>query len=79
MTRTPVTLQALCDSLNAFVPSHDNERLEDTCDLADLPTYGGEAPADTREIWSWDAQSLLRFSAETGDYYIEPRPANPQE
>lgn len=26
---------------------------------SDLPTFGGEAPSDTRGIWSWDAQNLL--------------------
>ena len=25
----------------------------------DLPTYGGDTPDDTREVWSWDAGRLL--------------------
>jgi hypothetical protein len=24
-----------------------------------LPTFGGEAPADTQEVWSWDAARLI--------------------
>lgn len=28
-------------------------------DWTSLPTFGGEEPADTDEIWSWDADSLL--------------------
>lgn len=27
--------------------------------FVDLPTFGGEAPADTHLVWSWDAESLL--------------------
>ncbi len=26
---------------------------------SDLPTFGGSAPADTLEVWSWDETSLL--------------------
>ena len=28
-------------------------------DMTDLPTFGGEAPADTSGIWSWDETRLL--------------------
>lgn len=28
-------------------------------DLDDLPTFGGDAPRDTSEIWAWDAERLL--------------------
>jgi hypothetical protein len=28
-------------------------------DWSSLPTFGGEPPADTREVWSWDADRLL--------------------
>lgn len=28
-------------------------------DMASLPTFGGEAPADTAKVWSWDTASLL--------------------
>lgn len=54
-------LRDLCDALNAFVPSRDNERLEDVIDLCNLPTFGGDAPADTTGIWSWDADSILVY------------------
>lgn len=35
-----------------------------TCDRfdgwgVDLPAFGGEAPANTLEVWSWDADRLL--------------------
>ncbi len=26
---------------------------------ADLPTFGGETPEDTQEIWSWDETRLM--------------------
>jgi hypothetical protein len=28
-------------------------------DMSALPTFGGDAPDDTAEVWSWDATSLL--------------------
>jgi hypothetical protein len=28
-------------------------------DTSELPTFGGDAPADTSGIWSWDATRLL--------------------
>ena len=31
----------------------------ESCDLSNLPTFGGEWPADTSEVWSWDADRLL--------------------
>jgi hypothetical protein len=27
--------------------------------LSELPTFGGTMPADTQEVWSWDADRLL--------------------
>lgn len=69
----PDTLRALCDAMNSFVPSHDNERLEDVVDLCNLPTYGGEAPADTTNIWSWDADSILVYCDHDNTYRITPR------
>jgi hypothetical protein len=73
MNRTPANLQALCDALNEFEPSHDNERLEDTCDLCNLPTFGGAAPADTAGIWSWDADSVLVYCDHDSTFRVTPR------
>lgn len=28
-------------------------------DMASLPTFGGEEPADTNGVWSWDSNNLL--------------------
>lgn len=28
-------------------------------DLTGLPTYGGDAPADTMYVWSWDEDRIL--------------------
>ena len=30
-----------------------------TADWSDLPTFGGDAPDDTTEVWSWDAERVL--------------------
>lgn len=64
------SLDELCNILNGFVPAN-GERLEDLVDLPGLPTFGGDVPIDTREIWSWDASSLLGY--ENGAYYVYPR------
>lgn len=52
-----------CENLGellAFLNTLDGEELERRgVDLAGLPTFGGEAPADTQGVWSWDAHSLL--------------------
>jgi len=45
-------------------------------DWSSLPTFGGDEPADTREVWSWDATRLLVGTCaddlrivERADYY----------
>jgi hypothetical protein len=45
-------------------------------DWADLPTFGGVAPSDTSEIWSWDETHLL-VGTWSGDLEIIPRNINP--
>lgn len=35
------------------------EKTEELVDLHDLPTFGGEAPASTESVWSWDRDRLL--------------------
>lgn len=57
------------------------DSLEDLCalldgvdnslfDLSDLPTFGGEGPRDTMEIFSWDEDRILVHSDE---WKIQPR------
>lgn len=62
-------LHTLCDLLNGYEPL-DGESLDVVVDLPGLPTYGGSPVSDTRDVWSWDAHSVLRFNSR---YYIERR------
>ena len=32
---------------------------QDAIDWSELPTFGGEEPADTQGVWSWDEDSVL--------------------
>lgn len=67
------TLQALCDALNAYRPEdHDGRTLEESIDLADLPTFGSEKPADTRDIYSYNDTHFLVPAAGEG-YELEAR------
>lgn len=67
------TLQALCDALNAYRPEdHDGRTLEESIDLADLPTFGGDEPADTRGIYSYNDTHFLVPAAGEG-YELEAR------
>lgn len=61
------SLDALCAALNAFdlaVPADEDESLYDhflthRIDIASLPAYGGDGPADPTGVWSWDVARLL--------------------
>ena len=64
------SLSELCNILNSFT-GITGDRLEDIVDLPGLPTFGGTMPLDTREVWSWDAVSLLGY--DNGRYYVYPR------
>ena len=67
------TLQALCDALNAYRPEdHDGRTLEESIDLADLPTFSGDEPADTRGIYSYNDTHFLVPAAGEG-YELEAR------
>lgn len=87
--RNAPDLDALAEALRAFWEAIEKARSDDEADpldvdaenalrvrgvdLADLPTFGGEEPADTRGIWSWDATRLLYgWMKDTVD--IGPRP-----
>lgn len=43
------------DELLAALRSHDTR----DADLSDLPAFGGETPARTEGVWSWDEDRLL--------------------
>ncbi len=62
---TARTLDELRDELRAEEPNEYGDR---TIDWTDLPTFGGEEPACTRSIWSWDESRLL-----IGDFADELR------
>ncbi len=51
---TPATLDALLDQIDAGEWSPESGR-----DWSSMPTFGGEEPDDTIEVWSWDADRLL--------------------
>lgn len=54
--QTMTTLRSLYDAMIARAPEtvdRDGQWRDD------LPTFGGDEPADTQEIWSWDATHLL--------------------
>lgn len=44
----------------------------DDREMCDLPTFGGDAPSDTSEIWSWDEEHLL-IGACSDEYEIVTR------
>jgi hypothetical protein len=39
---------------------------------ADLPTFGGTAPDDTSEVWSWDKENCI-IGTHNDDLEIVPR------
>jgi hypothetical protein len=56
------SLAALCDAVNgaaAYILKNDLGDLDNHIDVSSLPTFGGEEPRDTTEIWSWDAEDLM--------------------
>jgi len=57
------TLEELCDHLNEMQEITDacNQNLGDIIRLDSLPTFGGEEPADTIGIFSWNATHFLRY------------------
>ena len=48
------TLEELLTALRELPPIFSTDQL-----ITDLPTFGGDAPADTAGIWSWDESRLL--------------------
>ena len=52
MKRMPKNLDELYAKMVANHPSVSNI-------WTDLPKFGGEEPADTSEVWSWDDKRLI--------------------
>lgn len=42
-------------------------------DICALPTFGGEPPADTQEVWSWDEDNLLVGTGSFVEWQIRGR------
>ena len=47
-------LDELLDALNSVEPEQTDERL-----MTSLPTFGGDEPAETLGVWSWDATHMI--------------------
>jgi hypothetical protein len=54
------SLRDLADALNEI---DDNDL--DIVDLSALPTFGGEMPRDTIDVWSWDAEHVMLVEGES--------------
>ena len=65
MTDTRITAAADLDALLAAIREIGDEcretetDQESVYDATNLPTFGGIEPADTCNVWSWDAGRLL--------------------
>lgn len=70
---TDINLDTLCDALNYAngICAEGGLKLEHFVDLAGLPTYGGEEPADTVGIYSWDETHFLTY--DEGIYFVIER------
>lgn len=53
------TTIATLDDLFAAMRNHDPRTMDGEEWSADLPTFGGEEPTDTYQVWSWDAERLI--------------------
>ena len=62
-----MTIETLDDLLNHI----KHEQLDDQT-MSNLPNFGGEMPADTTHIWSWDEDRLLVGTCQD-DYEIITR------
>ena len=68
-----VALRSLDDLLEALqVAAEVAPEVTRDADLSSLPTFGGDEPSDTNEVWSWDAERLLVGQC-VSDMHIIPR------
>jgi len=57
---TATDLDELLEALRTIEAALDDATTMDTLiEVAELPVYGGEAPASTIGVWSWDSTRLL--------------------
>lgn len=59
ITPAPETLEQLRDYLRDGTVWEGAPQAHGEIDWTSLPTFGGDAPADTMGIWSWDATYQL--------------------
>lgn len=50
----------------------DETTIDEVIDTASLPTFGGDEPADTNNIWSWDETRILT-TRDGADFVIRDR------
>jgi hypothetical protein len=57
------SLDELCETLNSIVSelgeAGDELTIDQVVDVCSLPTFGGNDPKKTSEVWSWDATQVL--------------------
>lgn len=63
-------MKNLVELLEKIENMTDRERKD--ADFSSLPTFGGETPEDTSEIFSWDEESFLVQDC-NGDFEIVDR------
>lgn len=68
------TLNEIHDELVAEDEVNPDVRVEDVVDLANLPTFGGEAPRNTEEVYSWDRSQILIHN---GSWSVRERDEEP--
>jgi hypothetical protein len=70
-------LRELCSTLNEITQellTEDGEvGLDQSIDLADLPTFGGPTMRHTEGVWSWDKSSFLTANGEDHGWVITSR------
>jgi hypothetical protein len=64
-------LKQLRDYLNELQDAHGS--VDDYIDTTSLPVFGGEEPASTRGIFSWDEENFLTDDGPDGRWHIAPR------
>ena len=67
-------VEAICNltDLLEWMKQGDDDGLDWLNRLNLIPTFGGDAPSDTSEIWSWDEEHLL-IGACSDEYEIVTR------
>ena len=69
-----LTIEAICNlrDLLEWMKQGDDDGLDWLNRRNLIPTFGGDAPSDTSEIWSWDEEHLL-IGACSDEYEIVTR------